>query len=141
MQQKNSIEYLKQKIQFIKQSAYKFLNFKFKELKHTTLQQLGWQFKFSTQLDNSTRGMCDSENKIIYINSDIVTSDVFDNKQLNEILLHEISHAIEYIQYGNTNHKYRYRKICYSVGKQTGYNGYMIYTDHIDLTDRELGDF
>ena len=49
------IDNLKQRIAIIKQAAQKYLNFKFKELEGETLSQLGWKFKFNSQLDDSTR--------------------------------------------------------------------------------------
>lgn len=133
------INNLKHRIAIIKQAAQKYLNFKFKELKGKTLSQLSWKFKFNSQLDDSTRGWCDEDSYMIYINNDIVFETAFDNTQLVEILLHEISHAIDVVKRGISDHDYKYRKICYSVGKQTGYSGYMIFTDNMDLVARNIG--
>lgn len=133
------IDDLKQRIAIIKQAAQKYLNFKFKELKGKTLSQLGWKFKFNPQLDDSTRGWCDENSNIIYINSSIVFETAFDNTQLVEILLHEMCHAIDVAKRGTSDHDYKYRKTCYSVGKQTGYSGYMIFTDNMDLVARNIG--
>lgn len=133
------IDNLKQRIAIIKQAAQTYLNFKFKELESETLSQLGWKFKFNPQLDDSTRGWCDEYSYMVYVNSDIVFETAFDNTQLVEILLHEICHAIDVVKRGTSDHDYKYRKICYSVGKQTGHSGYMIFTDNMDLVARNIG--
>ena len=83
------IDDLKQRIAIIKQAAQKYLNFKFKELKGKTLSQLGWKFKFNPQLDDSTRGWCDENSNIVYINNG---SDFYSHFHFSSFLLYYIFH-------------------------------------------------
>lgn len=129
-----SARYALKKI-FIKNLVNKYLNFNFIELNEKTLASLGWKFGGFYDL-NTARGYCNQKEKTIEIGYATLTDQSIDSKQFTTIVLHEISHAIEIAKYGNTkDHNNRYKKVCYSIGKQTGVSGYMIYTETASATD------
>ena len=71
-----------------------------------------WQLKFSKS--KRSLGYCDCRKKVIYLSDAYMKTNEL--AVMKDTLLHEIAHAIQYINYGRTDHGNEWKKIAADVG-------------------------
>lgn len=83
-----------------------------KHLDPLTYRPFLWTFEWNTR--KRAIGLCNYRNRTIHLSSFFVGK--ISDEEIKDTILHEIAHAIAYVQYNATGHGHTWKRVCREIG-------------------------